>query len=237
LYWEFGNRYAAYEILLDWWVHHTYGRQLYIGQAVYRIGSSAAWSDPGEMPDEIRANRTTDTVKGSIYFSASVFYKDPLGFADSLKNDLYRYPAIPPVMPWIDSIDPASPRLIGTISVPGGLLLQWTNTDTTATRAVIYRFSGDTTGDFNDPANILDIVNLSNPADTSYLQVYPDQQYRIGQHYVYAVTSLDRLHNESLPGNILYVPVRRDADSSEAGQAPGNEALFMPPKEEHERSN
>lgn len=224
LYWEFGNRYAAYEVLLDWWVHHSYGRQLYIGQAVYRIGSSAAWSDPGEMPDEIRANRTTDTVKGSIFFSASVFYKNPLGFDDSLKNDLYKYPALLPRMPWIDSIPPSAPELLGTISVPGGLLLQWKNKDTTATQAVIYRFNGDSAGDFNNPANILDIVNLTNPTDTGYLQVYPDQRYHTGQHYVYAVTSLDRLHNESAPGNFLYIPVRPDRDSTELYHVPFKES-------------
>lgn len=212
LYWEFGNRYAAYEVLLDWWVHHVYGRQLYIGQAVYRIGSSAAWSDPVEMPDEIRANRTTDTAKGSIFFSASVFYRNPLGFDDSLMNDLYKYPAIPPRMPWIDSIPPAAPHLTGTIGVPGGLLLQWRNIDSTATQAVIYRFEGDRAGDFNNPKNILAIVNLIHPDDSSSIQSYPDQEYVPGTHYVYAITSLDRLHNESEPGNFLYVPPRLNSE-------------------------
>lgn len=232
LYWEFGNRYAAYETLLDWWAHHSYGRQLYIGQALYRIGSNAAWSDPREMPDEVRANRTTDTVKGSIYFSASVFYKNPLGFGDSLKNDLYRYPAIPPTMPWLDSIPPSPPELTGTITVPGGLLLQWKNRDTTAARAVIYRFAGDTPGNFDDPANILAIVNLSHPADTGYIQVYPDQQYRAGNHYVYAVTSLDRLHNESAPGNFLYIPVREEELSRGPDSLPvwHNDAPFTAPE-------
>jgi uncharacterized lipoprotein YddW (UPF0748 family) len=210
LYWEFGNRYAPYEILLDWWSHHTYGRQLYIGQAVYRIGSNAVWSRPDEMPDQIRANRTVPAVKGSIYFSASVFYKNPLGIDDSLRNDLYRYPAIPPRMPWIDSIPPAPPLLLSTMNTPDGLLLQWKDEDTSrqTSQFVIYRFTGDTLGDFSNPANILTILNLSQSQDSAHIQSYLDQSYVSGHHYVYTVTALDRLHNESRPGNSLFVPAR-----------------------------
>lgn len=209
LYWEFGNRYCPYEILLDWWSRHTYGRQLFIGQAVYRIGSSPAWRDPSEMPNEIRANRTDPHVAGSIWYSASIFYKNPLGINDTLRNDLYRYPAIPPRMPWIDSIPPSPPRMLGTLSLPGALMLQWKNTDTTGqtTQFVLYRFSGDFAGDFNDPANILKIVNIAHPGDTSYIQTFLDKQYVAGAHYQYAVTAMDRLHNESQPSNLLQVPV------------------------------
>lgn len=209
LYWEFGNRYCPYEILLDWWSHHTYGRQLYIGQGVYRIGSAPAWRNPSEMPDEIRANRTDPRVSGSIWYSASVLYRNPLGIGDSLRNDLYRYPAIPPPMPWIDSVPPAAPRLLGTMIVPGALMLQWKNADTSGqtTQFVIYRFAGDHVGDFRNPANILKIVPIVRPEDTAYIQTFSDDKYIPGGHYVYAVTALDRLHNESAPGNVLAVPV------------------------------
>lgn len=209
LYWEFGNRYNPYEILLDWWAHHCYGRQLYIGQALYRIGSTSAWP-PAEMPAEIRANRTYAQVKGSMFFSASVFYKNPSGFADSLREDLYRYPALPPAMPWIDSLPPPPPTLLSTMQMPGGLLLQWKSSDTTAgtSQFVIYRFSGDRPGDFEDPAQILAVVNCRRPGDTASIETYTDEGYVPGAHYVYAVTALDRLHNESAPGNFLSVPAR-----------------------------
>jgi uncharacterized lipoprotein YddW (UPF0748 family) len=208
LYWEFGNRYCPYEILLDWWSQHTYGRQLYIGQAVYRLGTSAAWRDPSEIPNEIRANRTEPRVSGSVWFSASVFYKNALGINDSLRSDLYRYPAIPPRMPWIDSIPPAAPRALGTMGLPGALMIQWKNADTTGqTRQfVLYRFSGDVPGDFDNPANILKIVNIDHPDDSGYIQTYLDRDYTPGSHYVYAITALDRLHNESAPSNLLQIP-------------------------------
>lgn len=210
LYWEFGNRYAPYGVLLDWWSRHTYGRQLYIGQAAYRVGSSAAWGDPAEITGQVRANRATPQVKGSIWFSASVFYKNPLGLDDTLRN-LYRYPALPPRMPWIDSIPPVAPHLLGTLKMPGGLLLQWKNEDTTGqvSAFVVYRFEGDTAGDFNNPAHIMAVVDGFG-SDSGRLTSYLDRSYIPGTHYVYAVTSLDRLHNESEPGNLLYVPAKSE---------------------------
>lgn len=208
LYWDFNQPAAPYGVLLDWWAHHTYGRQLYIGQGLYRVGNSAAWRDPNELPRQIKANRTYPQVKGSIYFSASVFYKNPLGFNDTLQYDLYRYPAIPPTMPWIDSIAPAAPEFLGTFLTDDGLMLQWKNTDTThqTKQYVLYRFIGDKAGDYNDPSNILAILSPENPSDTSSIQSYIDQNYVPGVRYVYAVTALDRLHNESRASNPLHVP-------------------------------
>jgi uncharacterized lipoprotein YddW (UPF0748 family) len=209
LYWEFGHRTVAYEVLLDWWAHHTYGRQLYIGQALYRVGSSNAWRNPSELPDQIAANRTYPQVKGSIYFSASVFYKDPLGFEDSLRSHYYKYPALIPRMPWIDSIAPLAPVITDVREIPQGrgLQLSWKDGDTSRQTAhyVLYRFAGDTVGDLNDPRHILSIVNKDPVPDTAHVQICIDRGYRHGQSYTYILTALDRLHNESLLSQVVHV--------------------------------
>ena len=50
LYWEFGQKSVGFEVLIDWWARHAYGRQLYIGQGIYR-----AWNqDP--MHGKIKMN-------------------------------------------------------------------------------------------------------------------------------------------------------------------------------------
>lgn len=208
LYWEFGHSAAPYGVLLDWWSHHTYGRRLYIGQAPYRIGSNSAWRDPAQLPRQIRANRLNGRVQGSIYFSARSFDKPLLGFDDSLRLNLYRYPAIPPTMPWIDSIPPAAPRITGSSRVDGGLLLQWKDgdSDRQTTQFAIYRFDGDQAGDFNDASHILAVVARQRPEDTAALQSFIDRSYVPGQHYLYVITALDRLHNESLPSPGWPVP-------------------------------
>lgn len=211
LYWEFGHRLVAYETLLDWWAHHTYGRDLYIGQGLYRIGSNVAWREPDELPRQIEANRTYPQVKGSIFYSASIFYKNTLGFDDSLRNHLYKYPALVPRMPWIDSIPPEAPRLLNAVPGPEGTHLIWMDGDTTrqSSQFVIYRFVGDSIGDLNDPRNMLAIINKE--TDTTYadVQQYFDTQVVKGLHYTYVVTALDRLHNESLISNAARAAARK----------------------------
>jgi uncharacterized lipoprotein YddW (UPF0748 family) len=109
LYWERGHKLCDYDILLDWWNKHTYGKHLYIGQAIYRAGSNAAWKDPNELPKQIQGLRSYFTTQGSVYFSSKSFERNPNGWSDSLRTNYYRYPALPPPMPWIDNSIPAQP--------------------------------------------------------------------------------------------------------------------------------
>src|SRR5687767_994564 len=45
IYWETGHRAAPYEVLVDWWSKHTYGKHCYIGIGIFKAGSSAPWRD------------------------------------------------------------------------------------------------------------------------------------------------------------------------------------------------
>ncbi|WP_298411780.1 family 10 glycosylhydrolase [Hydrotalea sp.] len=109
LYWEQGHKLADFDTLLAWWNTHTYGKDLYIGQAIYRAGSSEAWRNPNELPNEIKAIRSYTTTQGSIFFSSKNFENNPNGWSDSLRYDYYALPAIVPPMPWIDSTKPPAP--------------------------------------------------------------------------------------------------------------------------------
>lgn len=113
LYWEFGHKLVGYEILIDWWAKHAYGRQLYIGHGFYRAleGRGGAWKDPKEIPEQIKSLRNYSTVQGSIYFSSKSFNRNPNGWNDSLRNNYYRYPALIPPMVWIPKITPAIPKI------------------------------------------------------------------------------------------------------------------------------
>lgn len=208
LYWDFKLKAAPYGLLLKWWAKHTYGRQLYIGQSVYRIGQKGAWRQPDEMPRQIAANRTYKTVKGSMYFSASTFDRNPLGFNDSLRNHYYKYPAIPPRMPWIDSIPPLAPEPAGVLEDPKGPLIQWKDRDTTqqTTQFVIYRFPENVPPDRTNPKYILKIVNKKFSKNPRYVQSFLDTTAEEGKHYIYEITALDRLHNESGINGSLRAP-------------------------------
>lgn len=103
LYWEFGHKAAPYEILLDWWSKHTYGKNCYIGLGIYRAGSNSAWKDITQLPRQIEALRNTPNIQGMIFFSSKSFNNNPNGWSDSLRLDYFKEPAKTPEMSWINS--------------------------------------------------------------------------------------------------------------------------------------
>jgi uncharacterized lipoprotein YddW (UPF0748 family) len=109
LYWEFGQKAVPFEVLLDWWGRHEYGRQCYIGLGIFRAGSNAAWRDRTQLTRQLQAVRDDPQVQGVVYFSSKSFERNPNGWNDSLQQNYYRYPALVPPMKWIDSIKPTGP--------------------------------------------------------------------------------------------------------------------------------
>ncbi|HLZ88798.1 MAG TPA: family 10 glycosylhydrolase, partial [Puia sp.] len=110
IYFDFDHPRAPYGPLLDWWAHHSYGRQCYIGLGIYKAYERiAAWHDPTQIPRQIQAMRTYPEVQGAVYFSSSTFQNNPYGWCDSLQNNYYNYPALIPPMPWLDSTKPHDP--------------------------------------------------------------------------------------------------------------------------------
>jgi len=101
LYFEIGHDKVAFEKMLDWWSKNSFGKHLYIGIGIYRAGSSAAWKNPDELPNQIRLMRKYDNVHGSIFFSSKSFNNNPNGWSDSLRNNYFKNPALIPEMSWL----------------------------------------------------------------------------------------------------------------------------------------
>jgi uncharacterized lipoprotein YddW (UPF0748 family) len=200
LYWPIGDRSAAFDKLLDWWSDNTYNRHLYIGMAAYRINEhrKGKFKDPAAMPDEIKYLRDNPRVQGSVYFSAKSLENNPLGFTDSLKQNYYKYPALPPAMLWLDSIAPNPPvNFTAAVTLKNTVELKWTvpmpaKDSEPVYGYVIYRFDGAEKVNTEDPKNILDIEYNTNTT-------YTDDSVEKGKTYLYVVTALDRLKNESDP--------------------------------------
>ncbi|MGA9174272.1 MAG: family 10 glycosylhydrolase, partial [Thermoactinomyces sp.] len=194
IYWNFGYAPASYEKLVDWWANEVKGKNvhLYIGQAAYKIGHSiAAWDNPEEMPNQLKYNNQFDEVKGSIFFSYKDVKANYLGFRDRLKNDLFKYPALVPTMPWLDDQAPKKPKLLSAASTgDSSVHLVWKDRSEgeTATFA-IYRFADQKEIDLNQPQNLIATVRKNGNG----LQTFDDQTAE-GKPYVYVITALDRLH-------------------------------------------
>jgi uncharacterized lipoprotein YddW (UPF0748 family) len=199
LYWPIDDRSAAFNKLLDWWSDNTYNRHLYIGMAAYRINErrKGKFKDPAQMPKQIQYLRDNPRVQGSVYFSSKSLLNNPLGFTDSLKEYYYRNPALPPVMLWLDSIPPNAPQNVTTAIGIKGVTVRWATPLLAKDKEpvygyVVYRFDGEEKVDLTDPEHILHIQYN----DTPY---FTDTTAKKGRTYLYVVTALDRLKNESDP--------------------------------------
>ena len=93
LYWEFGHNAAPFEVLVDWWSKHSYGKNCYIGLGVYRANSSAAWRDKTQLPRQIQKIRNTPNLQGMIFYSSKSFEKNMNGWSDSIRFNYFKQPA------------------------------------------------------------------------------------------------------------------------------------------------
>jgi uncharacterized lipoprotein YddW (UPF0748 family) len=214
LYWSIGFTVAKYEVLVPWWAGNASGRHVYIGQSSYRInsgGTDANWTQPAQMPNQLRLNRSTPSVFGSIYYNTKSLIANPLGFVDSLKNNLYKTPALIPPMSWKDNVPPKAPTaLTATINAAQTeVALNWTRptaaTDgETASYYVVYRFLVGETINLDKVAAIRQITVDSTPR---FVDAFANPSA-----FVYVVTAVDRLHNESVVSNAVTVGVTRTAE-------------------------
>lgn len=101
IYWEFEQKAAPYQTVLDWWSKNTYGKNCYIGLGIYKAGSNVYWKDTMQLPRQIEALRNTPNIQGMIFFSSKSFEKNINGWADSLRLNYFKEPAKTPEMNWL----------------------------------------------------------------------------------------------------------------------------------------
>ncbi len=198
IYFTFTRRVAPFATLLDWWANNSYGRHVYIGMAAYLVNSraEAAWRNPQEIPNQIRYLRNNNRIEGSVYFSSKSLSTVARGLSDSLKNNLYEYPALPPQMPWLDEVPPNKPKELTAEATKLGVTLKWkmpelASDGETASGFVVYRF------DEGEKISVLDSKNIINISFEDF-PFFLDTNTEAGHRYSYLVTALDRLKNESV---------------------------------------
>lgn len=189
-YWEIGKPNLDFGDLVDWWASHTYGRQLFIGHALERAGSNAAWRNKKELPNEIEILRDYENVQGSMFFSAKHFYRNPNGWSDSLRLHYYNTPALIPPMKWIDSIPPIPPM---TSTKKNKLMVNKQKDCEPLKGFVLYAFSKDSV-DIDDPKNIVRFY----PATNDQFEIDNFEVLKkLYANKVFGVTAIDINNNES----------------------------------------
>lgn len=206
MYWEIGHKLCDYQTLINWWGEHNYGKQIFIGHAMYRAGLSTVWRNKDELPQEVQLTRETPNINGSIYFSSKDFYRNPNGFNDSLRDHYYKTPALIPPMSWIDTTAPATPVIINSKddkTFVGNIIKIDGEVKDTSSSEVIKNFvlylSNDSTTLGNTPFFISAVDSSKQPhfSFNIYAQQIPADWTRC---YV-AISSVDKENNESLLSN------------------------------------
>lgn len=238
IYWNIGYSAAAYDILVNWWRNNSYGKHFYTGNAAYKIGSSSpsAWLNPSEMPNQVRLNRSSSGVYGMNFFSSKSITNNLLGIQDSLRNDLFKLPALVPVMPWKDSVPPLPPFNLSAAWIDSNeVSISWekpaaASDGDSARQFIIYRFINEPENNINDPSKILAIV-------TADITNFTDIVSPIYQSLTYIVTSIDRLQNESAVsiGNTINLAVPVELSLFHASVETNNVSLFW--KTSSEKNN
>ncbi len=207
IYWPFSHSVAPYGILTNWWNDNAFSRHIYIGQATYRaIDPAAAGWSVQELADQIDFNRTKANILGSVHFSAKYFKSNSRLVNDSLRGSVYpkvtseiiRRPfALRPTMPWRDSVPPVMPDSFRIEPSAGKTyaFIRWKAPTPASDGEVPARYlvysSTSLPIDFNELSNVVYVTT-----GTSYTKFPATGDPNV---YYFAVTSLDRHDNESVP--------------------------------------
>jgi uncharacterized lipoprotein YddW (UPF0748 family) len=222
LYWHIGFEPADHAVLQRWWSQNSFGKQLYIGHAAYKVGndSQEAWYDPAEMSRQIRLARRNSRIGGSVYFRSTNLLGGPLGLKDSLRF-YYQAPALLPVREDLELGVFNAPALGKVRNKQGDALICWRpakeDRDKPPHYYVLYRFSGPFPGDIDDPRNIAQVTPFA--ANQRKIK-FTDTKVENGKVYTYGVTALNQAHSESR----LSIPqtVTRDKGRVKKYQAPSD---------------
>lgn len=199
VYWWIGQPGANYAALIPWWNNQAAGRHIYIGMAGYKVldDANANWkTDSTQIPRQVRMNRDSlyPNIYGQSIYNTTSLRNNKNRFRDSLRLVFYNKPALQPAMPWRDAVAPTAPIALDAQQQADSVLLSWTNTAGTgemdrARQFVIYR----STNPQIDTSSADNILAITNGSET----MYTDKTAVANITYYYAVTALDRYHNES----------------------------------------
>lgn len=209
IYWSFAQNSAPYGELTDWWANVVKGTncQLYIGHANYKHVTNSSfdkdWQNSQEIPNQLKFNSMYPEVKGSSFFSLSSLKTNKFNTTNIIKDSYFNFKALVPTMPWLDNKAPNIVKINNIEKQDKGITIKWQDEEKNdSTYYVIYRFDGNEIGDIQNPKNILTTVRRINRQ--TYLQ-FNDLSASIDRNYTYAITALDRLHNESEPTVFVYM--------------------------------
>lgn len=197
LYWEIGHKAACYERLIAWWNEAIGERcQLYIGQDLTRsLDAPGVAPESTQLAYKMLLARHYDHIDGVCFWSGYALLDNYKKCALQLRRDFFAAPALIPPYEHIDDAAPAAVKKIEAHWTADGYRLEWKHSKKhkplrRTAYYCVYRFPDEQSVDIDNPRALQAIVR-----EAEYLLPYKQGEER----WVYAVTAVDYLHNESAP--------------------------------------
>ncbi len=187
-YWGIQHSFIGYKKVSDWWGSIATDRHIYIGQAIYKVGNDErkGWDSAKEIVEQIKINRANKNISGQGFYKASSLKANTKNITTIIQNKIYPSIALPPTMPWLDSIPPHAPHVLRHSINSNKLTFNWDISDRDISYYILYKF------------NLNEIISLNNSKNIN--AVIKGNNYTCNlplQDCVYIITAVDRLHNES----------------------------------------
>jgi uncharacterized lipoprotein YddW (UPF0748 family) len=213
LYWPFGGG-QDYAKLAPWWESVRNGRHFYPGHGLYRSDSntfSGTLFAADEIPRQVRFNRDNDGITGSVFFRAkNITAFHSRGFADSLRYDLYYYPAMIPSIAWKDSLySPldAPDNFRYTVTDDHSVMLEWDAPPPPEFGDDLMRYAVYRIHSSSPPVVPDDLDHAEHLLSVQAHRTLTDSPPFSDDPYYYFVTALNRNHNESAPSDEIMLNV------------------------------
>lgn len=195
VYQRIGHTRADYTAMVRWWSAHKYIPNLYLGQSVSQMlkVKLPQGGTENQLARKMELMKECGNIDGNIWWPGTDLVEDE-ELMDSLRMNYQAYPALMPAYPGLDSVPPAPVRALRYHK--GTLTWKAPSAATPLDEALfyaVYRFAKGQKIRLDDPSALVAVVGTPCyviPADT------------MPGRYIYAVTALDRLWNESRPMKI-----------------------------------
>ena len=194
LYWETGHSAADFGELIQWWNRNAYGRHMYVGHGIYRLGSKkAVWKNLNEIEHQINETRHFKNIHGSAFYSIKYMKRNVLGINQMFRNKVYKQPALLPRMNWLpqkkEQALPPRPLFVQMQHATNGMkMLKWRNKG-------------------KEQFAVYEIENTRNRYYKKLLGVTRGDYFVIekpSSMAEYGIRPLDRLHNEGDLSNLVH---------------------------------
>ena len=204
VYFSFANPHVPYGEAVSWWSEVTRNKKvhLYVGQALYKVNSDADqyFQNDYAVQEFVRQHKfnvVKPEVMGSIMFRfKNIFDTNKQQVVNVLSKDLWGTKALVPVMGWKGGQAPRTPENGSIESHSNNIKLTWVDKDVNTAYYGIYRINKGGSIDINSNSSATQLIGTLRKSDKAVQEFIVKDSNNL-REFDYAVTALDRLHNES----------------------------------------